>query len=157
MLSVDLPVSLKVNLRLSPLSRLMPLKDESCAVVVICAMMLLYWLTRLDRMACEAASTAGVVAVKLVKAVPTVPELLDATVPMVEEAASFVVVMTSLPALLRLAVRLFGAKAALNWSRDKLAPNVTLVAVPPPVAAIVSVSPDLMPVPSTRFAAVPTA
>src|SRR3954471_24992419 len=46
MLSVDLPVSLKVSLRLSPFSRLMPLKDESCAVVVICAMMLLYWATR---------------------------------------------------------------------------------------------------------------
>ena len=59
MLSVDLPVSLKVSLRLSPFSRLMPLKDASCAVVVICAMMSLYWLTRLARMACEAASATG--------------------------------------------------------------------------------------------------
>src|SRR4051794_17472860 len=42
MLSVDLPFSLKVSLRLSPFSRLMPLKDASCAVVVICAMILLY-------------------------------------------------------------------------------------------------------------------
>src|ERR1700716_4087318 len=60
MLRVDLPVSLKVSLRLSPFSRLMPLKDESCAVVVICVMMLLYWLTRLERMACEAGSAVGV-------------------------------------------------------------------------------------------------
>ena len=59
MLSVDLPVSLKVSLRVSPFSRLMPLKDESCAVVVICAMMLLYWLTRLERMDCEDASATG--------------------------------------------------------------------------------------------------
>src|SRR3981081_4576080 len=38
----------------------MPLKDESCAVVVICVMMVLYWLTRLERMACEAGSAVGV-------------------------------------------------------------------------------------------------
>src|SRR5882757_1083042 len=56
---VDLPVSLKVSLRLSPFSRLMPLKEESCDVVVICWMTLLYWLTRLARMACEAASASG--------------------------------------------------------------------------------------------------
>src|SRR5438477_42756 len=45
---------------------------------------------------------------------------------------------------------------AFNWSRDWLAPKVMLVAVPPPVAAIVSVSPDAMFVPSTKLAAVPT-
>src|ERR1700726_906152 len=106
MVSVDLPVSLKVSLRLSPFKRLMPLKDESCAVVVICATMLLYWPTRLERMACEAGSATGAVAVNPVKAVPTVPELLEATAPMVEEAASLVVVKTSFPALLRLADRL---------------------------------------------------
>src|SRR5260370_669818 len=60
MLSVDLPVSLNVSLRLSPLSRLIPLKEASCAVVVICAMILLYWLTRLARMACEEGSATGV-------------------------------------------------------------------------------------------------
>src|SRR3954451_4046128 len=57
--SVDLPVSLKVSLRLSPFNRLMPLKDESCDVVVICVMMSLYCLTRLARMVCEAASASG--------------------------------------------------------------------------------------------------
>src|SRR5258708_32284687 len=59
MLSVDWPVSLKVSFRSSPNSRLMPLNDASCAVVVICAMMLLYWLTRLLRVTCEFASASG--------------------------------------------------------------------------------------------------
>src|SRR5258707_15687810 len=59
MLSVDLPVSLKVSFRSSPNSRLMPLKEASCVVVVICAMMLLYWLTRLLRVTCEFASASG--------------------------------------------------------------------------------------------------
>src|ERR1700760_448988 len=45
-LRVDLPVSLKVSFRLSPFSRLMPLKDESCDVVEICVMMSLYCFTR---------------------------------------------------------------------------------------------------------------
>ena len=35
MLSVDLPVSLNVSFRVSPPSRLTPLNDASCAVVVI--------------------------------------------------------------------------------------------------------------------------
>src|SRR5438876_5066997 len=59
MVRVDLPVSLKVSLRSSPFSRLMPLNEASCAVVVICVMTLLYWLTRLARMVCEAASASG--------------------------------------------------------------------------------------------------
>src|SRR3954463_13610627 len=54
--SVDLPVSLKVSLRLSPFNRLMPLNDASCEVVEIWVMMSLYCLTRLARMVCEAAS-----------------------------------------------------------------------------------------------------
>src|SRR3954447_15616063 len=62
MFSVDLPVSLKVSLRSSPLSRLMPLKEASCAVVVIWVMILLYWPTRLERRVCEAGSTTGAVA-----------------------------------------------------------------------------------------------
>src|SRR5258707_4776750 len=37
----------------------MPLNEASCAVVVICAMILLYWLTRLERRVCEAASASG--------------------------------------------------------------------------------------------------
>ena len=60
MFKVDLPVSLKVSFRLSPFSRLMPLKDESCAVVEICVMMSLYCFTRLARMVCEAASATAV-------------------------------------------------------------------------------------------------
>src|SRR5260221_13433920 len=63
MLSVDLPVSLKVSFRSSPNSRLMPLNEESCAVVVICAMMLLYWATRLARVVCEIGSASGAAAV----------------------------------------------------------------------------------------------
>ena len=42
---------LKVNLRVSPFRRLMPLNEASCAVFVICERMPLYWLTRLARMA----------------------------------------------------------------------------------------------------------
>src|SRR5437016_3178303 len=39
---VDLPVSLNTSLSESPFNRLMPLKDASCAVVVICVMIWLY-------------------------------------------------------------------------------------------------------------------
>ena len=63
MVSVDLPVSLNVNFRSSPFSRLMPLNDASCDVVVTCVTMLLYWLTRAARAACEAASASGAPAV----------------------------------------------------------------------------------------------
>src|SRR3979409_2110354 len=110
MLRVDLPVSLKVSLRSSPFSKLMPLKDEACAVVVICVMMLLYWLTRLERMDCEAASATGATAAPNVR-VPAPPRVIA---PIVDEAASLVVVKTSLLALARLAVMLPGANAAFN-------------------------------------------
>src|SRR4030088_1425428 len=90
MLSVDLPVSSKVSLRLSPFSRLMPLNEESCDVVVICVMMLLYWFTRLVRMACEFASATGALPVAPKVAVPV---LVQGTAPMVDEAASFLLVM----------------------------------------------------------------
>src|SRR3954468_5899512 len=39
---VDLPVSLNTSFSESPFNRLMPLKDASCAVVVICEMIWLY-------------------------------------------------------------------------------------------------------------------
>jgi hypothetical protein len=39
---VDLPVSLNTSFSVSPFSRLTPLKDASCAVVVICWMIWLY-------------------------------------------------------------------------------------------------------------------
>src|SRR5437763_9651804 len=74
-LSVDLPVSLKVSFRSSPHSRLIPLKEESCDVVVICVMMLLYWLTRLARIVCEFGSTTGV---------PLPATIADAVVPVNE-------------------------------------------------------------------------
>src|SRR5664279_1888870 len=153
MLSVDLPVSLKVSLRLSPFNRLMPLKDASCAVVVICAMMLLYWLTRLERIACEAASATGTPTAP--KVAGTAPAPVKVTAPMVDEAASLVVVMMRWLALSRLADRLLAAKAVFSWASDSLAPKVMLVAVPPPVAAMARVSPLLMLEPSTRFADVP--
>src|SRR3977135_3878226 len=111
MFSVDLPVSLKVSLRSSPFRRLMPLKDESCGVGVICVMMLLYWLTRLARMVCEAASATGATAAPN-DAVPGVEPTVIA--PIVDEAKSLAVVKTSLLALSRLAVRLAGANAAFN-------------------------------------------
>src|SRR6476660_1560536 len=58
---VDLPVSLNTSFSVSPLSRLTPLKDESCAVVVICWMIWLYWATRLERAVCDTASAVGAV------------------------------------------------------------------------------------------------
>src|SRR5580704_7187833 len=59
MFSVDRPVSLNTSFRVSPFNRLMPLNDESCAVVLICVRMLLYWATRLARVDCEFASATG--------------------------------------------------------------------------------------------------
>src|SRR5204863_275020 len=53
---VDLPVSLNTSLSESPFNRLMPLKDASCAVVVICEMIWLYWVTSDARVACDTAS-----------------------------------------------------------------------------------------------------
>src|SRR5258706_8728652 len=65
MFRVDLPVSLKVSLRSSPFSRLMPLNDTSCDVVVIWVMMSLYCFTRLERIVCEAASATAATTVVL--------------------------------------------------------------------------------------------
>src|SRR6185369_11825800 len=69
--TVDLPVSLNTSFSESPLSRLMPLKDASCAVVVICVMIWLYWVTRLARAACDTVSfTAAVTEPKVPLAAP---------------------------------------------------------------------------------------
>ena len=63
---VDLPVSLNTSFSESPFNRLMPLKDASCAVVVICEMIWLYWVTRFARVACDTGSaTAAVTAPKV--------------------------------------------------------------------------------------------
>src|SRR6476660_10587207 len=58
---VDLPGSLNTSLSESPFNRLMPLKDASCAVVVICEMIWLYWRTRFARVDCDTASTTAAV------------------------------------------------------------------------------------------------
>ena len=56
---VDLPVSSNTSFSESPFSRLMPLKDASCAVVVICVMIWLYWVTSDARVACDTASATA--------------------------------------------------------------------------------------------------
>src|SRR5882724_7394285 len=53
---VDFPVSSKISFSELPSSRLMPLKDASCAVVAICWMIRLYWLTRVARAFCDTGS-----------------------------------------------------------------------------------------------------
>src|SRR5579871_1958370 len=59
MFNVEEPVSLNTSFSESPFNRLMPLNEESCAVVVICDRMLLYCDTRPARVACAAASATG--------------------------------------------------------------------------------------------------
>ena len=65
--------------------------------------------------------------------------------PIVDEAALLVVVMLIWPVVLMLACRLFAASAVLSWLSVEIwpapVPKVMLVAVPLPVAAIVSVWP----------------
>src|SRR6201999_4006908 len=63
MLRVDLPVSLNTSFRVSPFSRLTPLNEASCAVVLICASTLLYCETSAAREDCELGSTTGPVTV----------------------------------------------------------------------------------------------
>src|ERR1700738_1198137 len=110
MLSVDLPVSLKVSFRSSPNNRLMPLKDESCAVVVICAMMLLYWLTRLERMVWLGRSATAALTVQTVTAAAPEMSTASAAVGAVPElvmtcaASSLVEVNVIVPAALNDAV-----------------------------------------------------
>src|SRR5436190_8226179 len=97
MLSVDLPVSLNVSLSTSPFSKLMPLKDASCAVVVICDRIPLYWLTRLERIACEAASAVGADPTTPAKALPATLTAVPLIAPIVAEAASFDVLRVIFP------------------------------------------------------------
>src|SRR5215831_6349489 len=68
MFRVERPVSLNTRFSVSPFRRLMPLNEESCAVVLICASRLLYWLTRLARVACASGSATGAPAVRPVNA-----------------------------------------------------------------------------------------
>src|SRR5689334_18992854 len=118
MLKVDLPVSLNTSFRVSPFSRLTPLKEASCAVVLICASTLLYCATRLARVDCELGSAIGALppdaAAK--KAWPdAAAEPVSA--PMVEDAASFDVMMLMCPVVSTLACRLFAASALLSAFR----------------------------------------
>src|ERR1700733_768717 len=135
--SFEAPVSSNVRFRVSPFRRLMPLKDESCAVVLIFCRTVLYCATRLARVACEFGSVTGAAAVRPAKGLP-VPVVVMA--PIVDEAALLLVVMLIWPVVLMLACRLFAANAVLSWLRLEIwpapVPNVMFVAVPPPVAAI---------------------
>src|ERR1041385_356501 len=107
--------------------------------------MLLYWLTRFERTSWAAASTTGADPVLPLKALPE-PAAVPPIVPIVEEAASFVVVMVIVPVESTVANRLLPASAVLRSFSDLTVPlvplpNVRLVAVPLPVAPIVSVRP----------------
>ena len=68
--SVEVPVSSNVRSRVSPFNRLMPLNEESCAVVLICCRTLLYCATRLARVACEFGSATGAAARQAGEGVP---------------------------------------------------------------------------------------
>ena len=150
----------------------MPLKDKSCAVVVICWMMLLYWLTRLARRVCEEASATGAPAVPPVGvtsakvAVPlSATVLAAAVVPAVSDwlALSLVDVKVSEPSVFNDAARPTPAvvSAALIESSELTLPApATLLMVrvkADPVAGVkTSVSPWRLLVPPTvKSAAVP--
>src|SRR5580692_876477 len=144
MFRVDLPVSLNTSLRVSPFNRLTPLNEESCEVVLICCSTLLYCATRLARVACEVGSATGAAAAALAKAW-LVAVAVPPIVPIVDEAALFEVTMLIAPVVLIVACRLFAANAVLSALSVEIwpapVPKVMLVAVPPPVAPMVSVSP----------------
>src|SRR6516162_3197404 len=97
MLNVDLPVSLNTSFNVSPFSRLTPLKEESCELV----------------------SATGAAAVRPAKAAPLVVTAVPPIVPIVEDAASFVVVMLILPVDESIvACRLFAASAVFKPFRS---------------------------------------
>src|SRR5205823_1397448 len=94
---VDLPVSSNTSFSVSPLSRLTPLNDASCAVVVICVMIWLYCATRPARVFCDTGSATGAAPWDAPLKIPlTAVNAVPPIVPTVEEAASFVVEMVSL-------------------------------------------------------------
>src|ERR1700688_3991792 len=172
MLSVDLPVSLNVSFRSSPYSRLMPLNDESCDVVVICAMMLLYWLTRLARVFCEVGSASGAPAVppvgvtRVAVSVPLIAMLFAAAVvPVVSVSLALSLTEVSViePSLANVADTPMAAEAGavLNAGSELTLPAATVLlivmVVAAPVAAVkMKVLPlsELVP-PLVRSAAVP--
>ena len=75
-------------------------------------MTLLYWLTRLVRVACEFGSATAAAAVAPANAAAVPP-----MVPMFADAASLEVVMVILPVVSIEACRLFADRAALSWFR----------------------------------------
>ena len=107
---------------------------------MICVMMLLYWATRLARVACELGSATGATAAAdELKGAPLVETVVPVIAPIVEDAASFEVVMVIAPLEESIeACRLFAASAVLSWLSVETwfapVPKVMLVAVPPPVA-----------------------
>src|ERR1700730_1852021 len=138
MLSVDLPVSLKVSFRSSPNNRLMPLNDESCDVVVISSMMLWYWATRLARVVCEFGSASGAPAVppvgvtRVAVSVPLIAMLFAAAVVSVVSvwlALSLVEVsvMEPLPANDAVNPRPADVSAALNAVIELTLPAATVL------------------------------
>src|SRR6266403_2529909 len=172
MFRVDLPVSLKVSLRSSPFSRLMPLNEASCAVVVICVMTLLYWLTRLARMVCEAASASGwpaappVGVTRVAVSVPLIAMVFAAAVvPVVRDwlALSLVEVSVMDPSLANDAVNPRPAadsavlKASIELTLPAATVLLTVMVVAEPVAGVkIKVKPLSEFVPAlVRSAAVP--
>ncbi len=114
MFRLDLPVSSNTSLSWSPFNRLMPLNEESCAVVVICLRIWLYCDTRLARISCELASDTGAAAVRPLKAAPDAAAA-PPIVPIVDDAALLEVVIGRLPLELMLACRSLPASAVFSW------------------------------------------
>src|SRR5258708_38761336 len=132
----------------------MPLNDESCAVVVIWSRMLLYCDTRLARTNCPGGSASGAAAVRPLKGL-LAPAAVPPMVPIVDDAASLVVVMVMPPVESSVACRLLAASLVFRSLRLLTVPpvplpKVMLVAVPLPVAPIVRVRPLRACVPPAR-------
>ena len=106
--------------------------------------MLLYWAISPARVACAFGSATGAAAASPLKAWPAAVAV-PVIAPIVDEAALLLVVRVMTPVGSMVACRLLAASAALSWFSDDTwpapVPKVMLVAVPPPVAAISSVSP----------------
>src|SRR6267142_2604154 len=91
--------------------------------------MLLYCSTRLARTSWVAGSTTGAPAVKPAKGLPT-PVAVPPTAPIVDEAASLVVVMLIAPVPSTVACRLLAASLAFRSLRDLTVPPVPLPVAP---------------------------
>ena len=147
--SFEAPVSSNVRSRVSPFNRLMPLNEESCAVVLIWGRTWLYCATRLERVACEFGSATGAADGRAGESRTGGRNAVPVNAPIVDDAALLLVVMVITPVESMLACRLFAANAVLRSLRVEIwpapVPKVIAVAVPPPVAAISRVSPERPP------------